>query len=470
MTDKKTPHAPASPPARSTHAPLDIFALSWPIFVETLLMTMLSTLGLWMASQVSVGAVAVFGLAAQLRGIFDRMFRVVGIGTSVVVTQHRGAGDVEGAREVAKAGVSAAFWMGLVVMLIVSLLPGPVLRLLQLPAELFDIAIPFFTLVGVSLLADSLTITMFSVLRAFTFTKDSMRLVLIMNTTQVCLSVPLVFGLWGLPELGLMGLGWGIVLARVLVLVLLAFMWARRIGTHLRLRELLLPARGPLAPILHIGLPSAGEKVAFRVCFMMTVAMAASLGTDALATHAYAWQIVALVNLVMIALGAGAEIIVGHDVGAGQLRRAHFVQTRALRWGLATTLVATILAYFIAPGVVQSLSGNPQVVALLVSVMLLEIVLEPARCVNTIITGGLRAAGDVRFPVKVSVLSNIVFGAGLAWLLGIHLGYGLPGIWLGYVADEWARALAMAARWYGLGWTPFARRARRRILRRLAAA
>src|SRR4249919_1385280 len=82
---------------------LDLFAISWPIFVETALMTLIGTLGLWMAGHVSPAAVAIFGLSNQLRAMFDRLFRVVGIGTSVVVTQHRGAGDADGARAVARA-------------------------------------------------------------------------------------------------------------------------------------------------------------------------------------------------------------------------------------------------------------------------------------------------------------------------------------------------------------------------------
>ncbi len=85
---------------------------------------------------------------------------------------------------------------------------------------------------------------------------------------------------------------------------------------------------------------------------------------------------------------------------------------------------------------------------------------------NVIITSGLRAAGDVRFPVKVSALFVFVFGAGLAWLLGVKLGMGLVGVWIAYAADEWSRGLAMAARWYWLGWVPHARSTRRRILER----
>jgi len=57
-----------------------------------------------------------------------------------------------------------------------------------------------------------------------------------------------------------------------------------------------------------------------------------------------------------------------------------------------------------------------------------------------------------------------VFGVGLGWLLGVHFGMGLAGIWIGYAADEWARGLATAARWLCKGWVPYARATRKRIM------
>ena len=78
--------------------------------------------------------------------------------------------------------------------------------------------------------------------------------------------------------------------------------------------------------------------------------------------------------------------------------------------------------------------------------------------------GGLRATGDARWPVKISVVINVVFGTGLAWLLGVYFGFGLPGLWIGYLADECVRGIAMWLRWNYLGWTTQARAARRRIL------
>lgn len=53
--------------------------------------------------------------------------------------------------------------------------------------------------------------------------------------------------------------------------------------------------------------------------------------------------------------------------------------------------------------------------------------------------------------------------AGGSWLLGVHFGLGLAGLWLAYAADEWIRGLLMWRRWAVQAWVPYARAARRRL-------
>lgn len=141
-----------------------------------------------------------------------------------------------------------------------------------------------------------------------------------------------------------------------------------------------------------------------------------------------------------------------------------------IRIAMGITVAGACVSCFVTPAVIARVARDPQVAAMIGGIMLVELALEPGRCLNVVLLGGLRAAGDVRFPVKFSVLSNFVLMAGLSWLLGRYFGLGLLGIWIAYACDEWARGLIMAWRWYRLGWTSTARAARRRILQRTARA
>lgn len=432
-------------------------------------MVAMGLFGLWMAARVSDGAVATYGLANQVVGAMQILFRVVSIGTSVVVTQHEGAGDAAGARAVARSGLAASVWVGLATLVLVGAGAGGILSLLNLPPSLWPVGESYLQVLALALGADAVAMTMIAILRAGTFTRDAMRVVLLMNLVQVLFSFPLMFGVGAWGGWGLAGLGWAMVVSRALALVLLWRLWRARLGVRLRMREWVLTKAAPLRSILHIGLPGAGEKVAYRIAFIMTVAMVAGMGQAELATHAYVWQSVALVTLFSNSVSFGTEIVVGHRVGAGELQRTRRVIWQAMAWGMVITVLCTLASYVLTPLLVARATQDPQVLALVAGVMLVELVLEPGRTFNVIINSGLRAAGDVRYPIKVSAVVVFVFGAGLAWLLGVKLGMGLVGVWIGYTADEWIRGLAMAARWYRLGWVPHARATRRRILRHRGA-
>jgi Na+-driven multidrug efflux pump len=168
-------------------------------------------------------------------------------------------------------------------------------------------------------------------------------------------------------------------------------------------------------------------------------------------------------------IGFGTEIVVGHHVGAGRLHRANRVLWQAMAWGMAVMLLCTLASWWLTPLAVARATANPEILALVGMIVLIELVLEPGRAFNIVMTSGLRAAGDARFPVKVSMVSVFLFGVGLGWLLGVHYGLGLVGVWIGYAADECCRGIIMATRWRLGGWVAHARRTRRRILAHMQA-
>ena len=70
---------------------------------------------------------------------------------------------------------------------------------------------------------------------------------------------------------------------------------------------------------------------------------------------------------------------------------------------------------------------------------------------------------DARFPVMAGALSMLLVLAGGSWLLGVVLGWGLPGVWIAYAADEWIRGLIMWRRWQTHAWVPHAKASRKRL-------
>ena len=145
-------------------------------------------------------------------------------------------------------------------------------------------------------------------------------------------------------------------------------------------------------------------------------------------------------------------IVVGYCVGAKDFDQADRQNWKVLKTFTPITLIiAAVLAVFSQP-LLSLFSSDPQVIALGQKVMIVEVILELGRCFNIVMVRNLQAVGDVRFPVLVGIASQWIVGVGVAWLLGIHFGLGLVGVWMAFALDENLRAVIFVIRWKRGGW------------------
>jgi Na+-driven multidrug efflux pump len=174
-------------------------------------------------------------------------------------------------------------------------------------------------------------------------------------------------------------------------------------------------------------------------------------------------QIMNVIVLSTVALGFAGEILVGHLIGAGELRQALNLVRKCLLGGLLVSFAIAVLTALTAPWSLHLFTSDPDIIARATTLLWITVLLEPGRTCNIVVITALRAAGDARFPVLVGSVSMVlVMGLG-SWLLGIHFGLGLPGVWIAYTLDEWVRGGIMTTRWFRLGWVHKAVAARRQM-------
>ncbi len=442
-----------------------LVSLTWPLMAELLLGFGVGLLGLWLAARQSDTSAAAFALANQWQGTFFLLFRIISMGVGVVITQNLGAGNGDGARQTALASLGASLWMGLGAGAVVLLGAGPMLTLLNAPADVLAEGRPYLQMLAFALVLDAFNASMAAVVRAYFRTRDAMLNVLAMHTVHLLLCVPLMQGAGPLPPLGLVGFALAMAISRAFGLAVHLLLWRWQLQLVPALRDAWVLRRRPLAPVLHIGLPGAAENIAYRLAMLVSVTVVASQGTAQIATHSYAMQLMNMVVLFTLALGFAGEILVGHQVGAGHLHQAMRTVRKSMLWGLAVSTVIAVVAAATAPWTLRLFTRDPQIIASATTLLWITVLLEPGRTCNVVIINALRAAGDARFPVAAGALSMLFVMAGGSWLLGVHFGLGLVGVWIAYAADEWLRGLTMATRWFALGWLPAARATRRRVAR-----
>jgi Na+-driven multidrug efflux pump len=95
------------------NAKYSLWALSWPVFIELFLQTLLGTVDTVMVSRISDEAVAVVGFANQLFNALNTLFMTIATGAGILVAQRIGMRREEDARTIAIMAVSSCTLIGM---------------------------------------------------------------------------------------------------------------------------------------------------------------------------------------------------------------------------------------------------------------------------------------------------------------------------------------------------------------------
>jgi putative MATE family efflux protein len=438
-------------------------AIAAPLFLELSIGMAVGMLGTSFAAHISDAAGGAFALTNHLFGLLFMVFRLVGAGIGVVVSQNLGAQHHHEADLVARAALAAGTWMGGSMALVALVFATPLLRLLNAPADVLVLATPLLQALSLALLLDAWNACMASVMRAHLRTRETLGVVLVMHAVHVGLAWPLMHGMSFVPGLetwpgfGLPGFAFALVISRLVGLWLHWILWQSRLKLVPELADFWRIRKTQIKHILHIGLPGAAENLSWELAFMVSVAAVGLMGTQALATQAYVLQFNMWILISGAAIGIAVEMVVGHLVGARKLREAHVLVKRAQTIGFAVTTVVAVLMAWQGASLLRWLTDDPIILAEGQRLLWWSILLETGRTFNLIVISALRATGDSKYPFYAGAGSMAVVLAGGSWLLGVHWGWGLTGIWIAYAADEWIRGLLMWHRWVSRGWIPHAR-------------
>ncbi len=447
--------------ARPAESP-KLLSLAWPIFVEQGLRVLIGTVDTFMVSHLGDDAVAGVGVASQVFTFFIIVFAFIGIGSSVVITHHLGAKDRVGADRISMTAIATNTWIGVAASVLVLLLTEPMLRVMGLTAAQMAFAKPFLALMGGTLFFEAMNGAIAATLRAHTHTRDAMWVTGGQNVLNVIGNCLLLFGFLGFPKLGVVGVAISGIVSRAAASVALWILLEWRTHLKVRAKDFFTIQREKIGAILHIGLPAAGEHTSWWLAYMMITRFCADMGGGALATQQYVMTIVRWVILMNVSIGLGTEIITGHLVGAGRFQEAYDGLLRSVGLGLRCALIGAAVLALGAPWILGWFTSDPAIIAGGVVLLRLGLLIEPGRVFNVIVINSLRATGDARFPVIVGLIVMWSVWVLLSWFLGLHLGWGLVGIWLAMVCDEWTRGLLMYWRWRKWKWLPHAERSRAR--------
>ncbi len=247
-------------------------------------------------------------------------------------------------------------------------------------------------------------------------------------TINIPLNYLLIFGNWGFPELGVTGAGLGTAIAIAcgsLIYFVIGMRLAKRNGFMAAA-----PSLARLRSLQWLSLPACIQTCLLYAGIMMLVWIIGRVGTPELAAANVIMKITMVVVLPSFALGAAAATLVGLARGRGDNRDAKC-------WGWNVTAVSLIvigllgLPLVLAPDWVLGIfihdSHTLEIARLPAQLAGISMGLEGAQFV---LMNALIGAGDTRWPMLISSVTQWLVFLPLCYVFGVELGFGLLGIWI----------------------------------------
>ena len=423
-----------------------------PIFLDMFLHFITLIINTYMVTKVSVHLVGAMGAGNQVMDLFMTIFNFLSIGCSVVVAQALGAKKNDLASNVIHASITSNTLFGIFSATIIYVFGYNILNLLNVPKELINDSFSYLHILGFALLFDGIGMVLAAVLRVYNLATAVMLTSILMNVITILGNAISLFGWFNLPNLGLQGVAISTLVGRLVGIFVLAYMLSQKAKVKIYFKKLLVVPFEILKKILSIGLPSAGENLLWMAQYMVAFGFVASMGEASLSVQTIYFQITLLILLCGASISVANEVIVGHLVGASEFNEAYTRTFRALRLGVFITLVVVLIAYALKYQIMDALNLNENLRAIMLPLFTLSIFLEAGRTFNIVIVNALRASGDAKFPLATGLIFMCGLSLPLGYFLGIYLGWGIIGVWIGFCADEWLRGLANTWRWRSKKW------------------
>jgi len=248
----------------------------------------------------------------------------------------------------------------------------------------------------------------------------------------------LMYGEFGLPKLGIFGVGLASSIVNFGTFV--AGLWfATRRPPFIDYRVLTRFWRIDWSLMRQLAAIGAPISVAFLLEYGLFSAAALLMGrlsTDALAAHQIALQVTAILFMVPFGISMAATVRVGHAVGRGDpqgVRRAGLI---AMLIGIAFAAVCTIVVIVLRFGVArlflgEGLSNADATIALDAELLLIGGTYFITDALQTIAAGALRGLKDTSVPLLFAAISYWLVGFCTAYFLAFHTSLGPPGVWIG---------------------------------------
>lgn len=376
-----------------------LFSIVIPIALQALLSSLVSASDALMLGFLDQASLSAISLATQITFVLTLFQAAFMIGASVLAAQYWGIRDKETVEKVLGLSLRISVPVSALFCLAGLLIPSVLMRIFTNDTGLIGLGIPYLRIVSISWLLMGISQMVLNIMKNSGRVAKSAIYGSVALITNIICNLILIFGLFGLPALGIRGAAIATVAARFLELALCLFENRKKDNVRIRLACLLHPDKDLRKQYFHHMLPVLANEIAWGGGVTMFSVIMGHLGSDAVAANAVANILKNIILCFCTGIGAGSSIMIGNILGTGDLEAAKICSKKLIMASLFFGVIAGLILLSITPLTIRfSGSLSDQAREYLKYMLLISAYYVVGKSLNgVLIEGTFCAGGDTKF-------------------------------------------------------------------------
>lgn len=417
-----------------------IFKLVAPIVIQNLLSAAVSSADVVMLNYVGQSSISAVSLASQYANILFMVFYGLGTGATMLSAQYFGKGDMKAIQVIEGIALRFSLSIAFLFACLALFVPQPMMQLFTNDQELITIGASYLRFMSVSYLCWGITEVYLAILRSTGKVVVSTAMNVLAFSLNILLNGVFIFGLFGAPKLGAMGVALATSISRLIELMACFGVSFLSKDIKLDFRYMFVGNRALFSDFVRLSLPALGNDISWGVAFSMYSVIMGHMGTDAVAANSFVSVVRSFGTVLCFGTASAGGILLGNIIGMNKLEEAKDGAKKVMKLTVITGVIGGLIIVGAMPVVLRYATLTEQAMHYLKYMMLINSYHVLGAAVNTTLIAGLfRAGGDSRFGFVCDTVDMWCYAVPLGFFAAFVLK--LPVLWVYFLlcTDEFAK-------------------------------
>lgn len=417
-----------------------IFKLVLPIIIQNLLSAAVSSADVVMLNYVGQSSISAVSLASNYASVLFMVFYGLGTGATILCAQYYGKGDMQAIQTVEGIALRFSLVISLSFAGFAAFAPKTMMCVFTNDKELIAVGASYLRFMSISYLCWGITEVYLAVLRSIGKVMISTAMNVIAFSLNVFLNAVFIFGLFGAPKLGAVGVALATSLSRLVELLacLAVSFYSKEI--KLDFKYMFVRNKVLFSDFVRLSLPALGNDISWSVGFSMYSVILGHMGTDAVAANSLVVVVRNFGTILCFGMASAGGILLGNIIGENKLEEAREGAKKLMKLTVITGMIGGLIVLAAMPLVLSYASLTEQAMSYLKYMLLINTYYVMGAAVNTtLIAGVFRAGGDSKFGFVCDTIDMWLYAVPLGFIAAFVLK--LPVMWVYFLlcTDEFVK-------------------------------